>query len=138
MVRAIKSSTAAALLLLFLLSLSLGACSVIHWGFARGTLGIDQQDLEDLRNGELLAVRDRYEERQKTHQPELTNRELALLCDIYVKHVSISKARACLDELAEKTAGDAKIADSIKGKRALVYYLLGEYEQAEKHSKGLT
>jgi CHAT domain-containing protein len=138
MVRAIKSSTTATLILLSCLSLSLGACSAIHGLVAHGTVGIRQRDLEDLRNGKLLAVRERYEDRQKTRQPELTNRELALLCDIYVKHVSISEARACLDKLEEKTAGDAKIADAINGKRALIDYLLGEYEKAAARSEYLT
>ena len=137
MVRAIQSFPKPALLLLSFLSLSVGACSVFHPIVAYTTVGIAQQDLTDLRNGRLLAVRERYEDRQKTRQPELNDRELALLCDIYVKHVSISEARDCLDKL-EKTASGAKIADSINGKRALIHYLLGEYEQAAARSKDLT
>ena len=132
MVRAMQSFTKPALILLCFLSLSLGACSFIHSIVAHRTVGIDQQDLADLRNGKHLAVRDRYAARQ----PELNDRELALLCDIYVKHVSISEARACLDQL--ETTGGAKIADSINGKRALIDYLLGEYQQAADRSRDLT
>jgi len=128
-----KSFTKPALILLFFLSLSLGACSVIHPIVAYRTAGIGQQDLEDLRTGRLLAVRDRYEERQTN----LNDRELALLCDIYVKHVSISEAHACLDKL-EQRSGGANITDSINGKRALIDYLLGEYEQAADRSKEIT
>jgi tetratricopeptide (TPR) repeat protein len=110
----------------------MSACSFIHRGLAIGTVEIRQQDLEDLRNGRLLAVRERYEARQ----PELNDRELALLCDIYVKHVSITRARECLDQL-EKRRGTT-IATAINGKRALIDYLLGEYEHAAARSRDLT
>ena len=139
MVRAIQSFPKLTLLLLSFLALSLGACSAIIAVGTQGTSGIARQDLADLRNGKLLDVRTRYEDRQKTDQPELklNDREQALLCDIYVKHVSISEARDCLDKL-EKTASGAKSADSINGKRALIHYLLGEYDQAAARSKDLT
>ncbi len=130
MVHMMRSFRKGSLLFLCLVSLSLEACSALHRWVA--SPGIEPQDLEDLRNGRLLAVRDRYE----TRQPSLTPQELALLCDIYVKYVSIAEARACLDKLA--TVGGANLANAVNGKRALIDYLLGEYEQAADRAQNLT
>lgn len=119
-------------LLTLLLALLLVGCSVILPVVSRPT--IQAQDRDDLRKGNLLSIRDRYEQRGIDN---LNPAELALLCDVYIKHLSISEASACLDTIAARPDGNAAM-DRIQAKQALIAYLIGQYDRAVVLTGNLT
>ena len=113
--------------------LHLTACSVVIPNICHELVPIGEDDQNDLRSGNLLAIRDRLEQRNAT---ALSINELALLCDIYIKHMSLDRAEKCLDSLQTR-ATDYDVSSHITGKRALIAYLLGHNQRASSLSKGL-
>lgn len=111
----------------------LTACSLVIPNICHTLVPISEDDQNDLRSGNLLAIRDRYEQRKNT---TLSVNELALLCDIYIKHMSIDNADKCLDSLQTR-AKDYAVSSRITGKRALIAYLVGHYQRASNLSKDL-
>ena len=121
------------IILIFALSQMLFGCALVNYYFGRCMVEIESQALDDLRDGNLLAVRDRYEKRD---QKKLKKDELAILCDIYIKHVSIAKADECLNALKSRYGkDDAILLERIDGKRALLAYVLGDYQRSAALTK---
>lgn len=107
-----------------------------NWALGRlslSTRGIDAQDLKDLDEGNLLAVKNRYE---SFSSDVLTFDQQRLLCDLYTKYYEIDQALNCL-ECLEKNAPKSDIS-AIAGKRALIYLQSGDYEKAIRYSRGLS
>jgi len=92
------------------------------------TRNISDQDVDDLRAGRLVAIRDRYvnlpAERRSVEQ-------LALLCDVQLKLQEFGRAQLCNEALAATAVqrGDAGLRAKAQGRRAL--FALSQQRYAE-------
>lgn len=120
-----------------ILSLILFGCAPIIYFTGINNTDLRDKDLDALRGGDLLEVRDRYEPREKsTNDKERLNfSEQAVLCDIYIKHVSIGKAYECLDKLEGYKSDDPKVKERTAGKRALLALIQGDFQRASELTK---
>lgn len=109
-----------------LVTLALSGCAAVDYQIERWRLEIDDRLASQLASGQLVAARLDLE-RKRANGGKLSGDEQAVLCDIYVRHVSFEKARDCIDLM--ETAG-IRPAEAISTKRALLYYLEGDYALA--------
>ena len=133
-------------LLVFMLSLMLFGCAPIVYFFGINNTDLKNEDLTALRDGDLLVVREGYERRENSKNKDewLNFSEQVVLCDIYIKHVSISKANDCLDQVEnfktkqnknESLSDDPKVKERIAGKRALLTLIQGDFQRASDLTK---
>ena len=99
------------------------------------TRNISDQDVEDLRAGRLIAIRDRYDavaaERRSVEQ-------LSLLCDVRLKLQEFGRAQLCNETLAAEAArrGDEALRAKAKGRRALFALAQHRYADAAAELQG--
>lgn len=96
--------------------------------------GVTNEMFEKLQRGELSDVREQLEARDLN---ALTPAQLRLLCDIYGKFNDIKQTFSCLSNMESRFQNDAESINAINGRRALLYFQLGDYKKAHKTSKNI-
>lgn len=99
-----------------------------------GMDGIHAEDVADLEAGRLYDLQQRY---SSLPPEQMTDAQLALLCDLYSSFNDFDATLQCLTRLEERGRGDEQSLQTVLGRRALVYLQTGDYDRAARLSAGL-